>query len=158
MTSIFIQRGSSPATAASAKPLQVAVLQSVMRLVESIRTWRRINRDIDILMALDDRMLADIGLTRDDIDHLARHGTLPKRHCKVYLVERPRSGRADTAEEAIALSPSPPLLLEDRGRPGEEEYAWILGFFFLPIALWAVFSLAWGMNRREPPPHPRFWA
>ena len=80
MTSIFIQRGSSPATAASAKPLQVAVLQSVMRLVESIRTWRRINRDIDILMALDDRMLADIGLTRDDIDHLARHGTLPKRH------------------------------------------------------------------------------
>jgi uncharacterized protein YjiS (DUF1127 family) len=42
-------------------------------------TQRRIRRDIDALMALNDRMLADIGLSRGEILYAARHGSLPKR-------------------------------------------------------------------------------
>lgn len=35
---------------------------------------RRLQRDVSELMALDDRLLRDIGLNRLEIDHAARHG------------------------------------------------------------------------------------
>jgi uncharacterized protein YjiS (DUF1127 family) len=44
------------------------------RLIAWFRNERRIRRGIDELRALDDRMLADIGLTRATIEHAARHG------------------------------------------------------------------------------------
>jgi uncharacterized protein YjiS (DUF1127 family) len=45
------------------------------RLIAWFRNERRIRRGIDELMALDDRMLSDIGLTRGSFEHAARYGT-----------------------------------------------------------------------------------
>jgi uncharacterized protein YjiS (DUF1127 family) len=49
-------------------------LHQIKRLTAWIRYERRIRRDINELMALDDRMLADIGLSREQVPHAARHG------------------------------------------------------------------------------------
>ncbi len=51
--------------------------KSIKRRTEWMRVERRSRRGIDDLMALDDRMLADIGLTRGDVAHVARYGQLP---------------------------------------------------------------------------------
>lgn|SRR5262245_4917906 len=45
------------------------------RLIAWFRNERRIRRGVDELMALDDRMLSDIGLTRGSVEHAARYGT-----------------------------------------------------------------------------------
>jgi uncharacterized protein YjiS (DUF1127 family) len=58
-----------------AKPLQVARL--ARRLIAWIRTERRIGAGIDQLNALDDHLLADIGLSRDTIAYASRYGRLP---------------------------------------------------------------------------------
>lgn len=54
------------------------------RLAMAVRRWlaatgrrRLIRRDIARLMALDDRMLADIGLSRAAIEHAVGNGRLP---------------------------------------------------------------------------------
>ena len=49
-------------------------LHPIKRLAAWIRNKRRIRRAMTELMALDDRMLADIGLTRGQVGHAARHG------------------------------------------------------------------------------------
>jgi uncharacterized protein YjiS (DUF1127 family) len=49
------------------------------RWVEWIRSERRIRRATHELMAMDDRMLADIGLSRADLAYGARYGRLPGR-------------------------------------------------------------------------------
>ena len=40
---------------------------------------RQLRRDVGILSALDDKVLADIGFSRDQIEHAVSHGRLPKR-------------------------------------------------------------------------------
>jgi uncharacterized protein YjiS (DUF1127 family) len=54
---------------------QTTRLPVLRRLIAWFRNERRIRRGIDELMALDDRMLSDIGLTRGSIEHAARYGT-----------------------------------------------------------------------------------
>ena len=46
----------------------------IKRLAGWIRNEREIGRAINTLMALDDHMLADIGLKRTQVKHAARHG------------------------------------------------------------------------------------
>jgi uncharacterized protein YjiS (DUF1127 family) len=46
----------------------------VNRLIAWFEARRRIRRAVDELMALDDRTLADIGLTRGEILYAVRHG------------------------------------------------------------------------------------
>lgn len=41
------------------------------------RHWRQVQRTTELLTELDDKMLADIGLMRDQVWHAARHGRLP---------------------------------------------------------------------------------
>lgn len=77
MTSTFIQSQTASAASSGARSWPAALMQSVMRQLETIRLKRQIYRDLDDLFALNDRMLADIGLTRDDVEHAARHGRLP---------------------------------------------------------------------------------
>jgi uncharacterized protein YjiS (DUF1127 family) len=60
----------------STAPWQAAPVKAVNRLFAWIRNKRRIRRAIDELMALDDRMLSDIGLARGNIEHAARYGRL----------------------------------------------------------------------------------
>jgi uncharacterized protein YjiS (DUF1127 family) len=57
-----------------AAPRLAAPVKAIKRLIVWTRNERRLRRGVNELMALDDRMLADIGLTRGDIGHAARHG------------------------------------------------------------------------------------
>jgi uncharacterized protein YjiS (DUF1127 family) len=40
----------------------------------AVARWRRLRRDARRLMALDDRMLRDVGLSRGKIEHAVWHG------------------------------------------------------------------------------------
>jgi len=61
------------------RPWRTALAEWIGRCVASIGAERRIRRGIHELMSHDDRMLADIGLSRADIEHVARYGRLPRR-------------------------------------------------------------------------------
>jgi uncharacterized protein YjiS (DUF1127 family) len=54
---------------------QIARAQALRRLIAWFRKERRVRHGIDEMMALDDRLLDDIGLTRGSIEHAARYGT-----------------------------------------------------------------------------------
>jgi uncharacterized protein YjiS (DUF1127 family) len=60
-------------------PWHAAPVQAIKRLIARIRNERRIRRAVDELKALDDRTLADIGVTRGDVEHAVRYGTFPVR-------------------------------------------------------------------------------
>jgi uncharacterized protein YjiS (DUF1127 family) len=49
------------------------------RSIARARRRRQLRRDIEILSALDDKVLVDIGFSRDQIDHAISHGRLPER-------------------------------------------------------------------------------
>jgi uncharacterized protein YjiS (DUF1127 family) len=49
-------------------------LHPIKQLALWIRNKRRIRRAVNELMALDDRMLTDIGLTRGQVEQAARRG------------------------------------------------------------------------------------
>jgi uncharacterized protein YjiS (DUF1127 family) len=68
-------RLSAPGSRGSAGHRQVTRVPVLRRLIAWFSNERRIRRGIDELMALDDRMLSDIGLTRGSIEHAARYGT-----------------------------------------------------------------------------------
>ena len=61
---------SKPGTA----PSWNAIVRSLKRRIARIREAYRLQRDVRSLSALDDHMLADIGLARSDLVHVARHG------------------------------------------------------------------------------------
>jgi len=44
------------------------------RLTRDFARWRRVQRDLHEVRSLDDRMLADIGITRCEAEHVVRHG------------------------------------------------------------------------------------
>jgi uncharacterized protein YjiS (DUF1127 family) len=46
----------------------------LIRSIAWLEARRRMRRAVDELMAMDDRMLADIGVSRGEILHAARHG------------------------------------------------------------------------------------
>lgn len=49
------------------------------RCIAGFKCRRQLRRDIEILSALDDKVLADIGFSRDQIEHAVSHGRLPER-------------------------------------------------------------------------------
>ena len=51
---------------------------AVERLFEEIERRRVIRRDLDRLMAFDERELADIGLSRGELMHAVHYGRFPK--------------------------------------------------------------------------------
>jgi uncharacterized protein YjiS (DUF1127 family) len=72
-----VLRGATAPPALSARTTWTAALRW---LFDRIRTELRIRRGIKELQALDDRMLADIGLRRGQIDAAARHGACAVFH------------------------------------------------------------------------------
>lgn len=64
-------------TAPHSDSWRAALGNAIGRRFDSIRAAYRVRRDIDALLALDDRMLADIGLTRWDVEYAVRHGRPP---------------------------------------------------------------------------------
>lgn len=77
MSSSSAESGTLPNAWSQAESWRAVLGKSVQRRIRWIRGARRIRRDIDELRALDDRLFADIGLTREDFEHAARHGRLP---------------------------------------------------------------------------------
>ena len=51
--------------------------EALRRSIAGIRNTVRIRRDTSVLLRLDDRMLADIGLSRGEIEYAVRHGRRP---------------------------------------------------------------------------------
>ena len=70
--------GSRTDAGLGAAPWGVALLRPLARALARLRHEWRMRRDIDHLLALDDRMLADIGLSRSMIEYAARHGRFPR--------------------------------------------------------------------------------
>lgn len=56
---------------------QTLLVSSIKRLIAWVSSAYRVHCGIHELMALDDRMLADIGLNRGAIMYTAQHGRLP---------------------------------------------------------------------------------
>jgi uncharacterized protein YjiS (DUF1127 family) len=50
------------------------LVNSIRRRFGRLESELRLRRDLDDLMSLDDRILADIGLSRGEIDYVVRHG------------------------------------------------------------------------------------
>jgi uncharacterized protein YjiS (DUF1127 family) len=69
----------SRAAGLAAASLRTVLIESIWRRIDWIRSEYRFRRDINALMALDDRMLADIGLRRGEIEHAVRFSALPRR-------------------------------------------------------------------------------
>jgi uncharacterized protein YjiS (DUF1127 family) len=55
------------------------LVSSVGRYIAWLNAKRKIRRGIEELTTHDDRMLADIGLSRGDVEYAARFGRLPRR-------------------------------------------------------------------------------
>jgi uncharacterized protein YjiS (DUF1127 family) len=53
------------------------VEHAARRALASIRHWRQVRRNIAILSTLDDKMLADLGIRRDQVECVARLGYVP---------------------------------------------------------------------------------
>jgi uncharacterized protein YjiS (DUF1127 family) len=53
--------------------------RAVRRRIAQLAERRRLRRDTHALLALDDRMLADVGLGRSDVEFAVRYGRLPPR-------------------------------------------------------------------------------
>ena len=75
MSSTIIDPPAPSASKAGAVQSWPAVLLNpIKRGIARIMERHRRRQDIDILLALDDRMLADIGLDRSEIEYVVRHG------------------------------------------------------------------------------------
>ena len=76
-SSLFVARSvvSAYRHTASIKALLVDPIRWLASLVSSERALRRGTAE---LRAMDDRLLADSGLTRELVEYLARYGTLPR--------------------------------------------------------------------------------
>ena len=66
-------------------PSRSAVLNLILRgVLAKVKTWRRTRQAERELLALDDRLLQDIGIDRADITHAVR-GYQPKPKCGPVL-------------------------------------------------------------------------
>ena len=86
---VFVEAVALPA----AKAAQWLGRQLVMRLVRALLRGHRQRRTRQILAALDDRMLKDIGISRSEIARIAAH------MCQDQDVERARNNREREAPE-----------------------------------------------------------
>src|SRR5260370_41484788 len=73
---------------------RAVLAKSIKRRIAQVRENRRLRRDLDILLALDDRQLADIGLGRSELEYAPRHG-------------RPLSDTPANADRHASFAPRP---------------------------------------------------
>ncbi|WP_210240672.1 DUF1127 domain-containing protein [Mesorhizobium sp. B3-1-7] len=78
--SVQPKAGHTGSTAADFPSRGTGLVKSAKNLMAWLRHRRRVRRDIIKLMQLDDRLLADIGLSRGEVLYAAvQHGRLPER-------------------------------------------------------------------------------
>lgn len=71
MTAIPFAAAGKAAAAVRRRPRRRATKGMVARMLAWLRAWRRRAKDRSALAALDDRMLADIGISRAEAEFLA---------------------------------------------------------------------------------------
>lgn len=74
MSSSAIESSMSRAAAPNAEPWPTALARPIRQGIGRIAARRRLHRAVKEMMALDDRILRDIGLRRCDIELAARFG------------------------------------------------------------------------------------
>ena len=77
MSDTIIESPARAASDAGAASSGRTLLTWIRRRIAEIRKNRQIRRDLEELLALDDRLLADIGLHRCDVEYAARYGRRP---------------------------------------------------------------------------------
>lgn len=94
-----------------------AVRGAVARVKALVRAWQN-RRDVHALLEFDDRMLADIGLTRTDVTSaLASPPDVdPSRRLRVMAVERRAAQRAQARERMTEIADSIGDPVADRSR------------------------------------------
>jgi len=75
MSNSFVETH-APHTGSYAGSLWALLVKAIGRQVEHIRHRRQVRRDINGLMELDDRALADIGLSRCEVMYAVANGGL----------------------------------------------------------------------------------
>jgi uncharacterized protein YjiS (DUF1127 family) len=74
MNSSTIETPVAPGADVSPGSWQAALVWPIRQGIAWIDARRQLQRDVKELVALDDRILRDIGLSRSDIDNAARYG------------------------------------------------------------------------------------
>jgi len=69
---------SNSRAATAHEPWGAPLMRAMRRHLASAKLRQRIRRDIHRLRSLDDRMLADVGLHRAEIEPAVRHGRRPR--------------------------------------------------------------------------------
>ena len=79
MSVSIIGKHATPATGTpiASDSLLTVVCRMAKRQMNQIAARRRMRRDVELLLAMDDRMLADIGLRRWEVEYAARYGRRP---------------------------------------------------------------------------------
>ncbi len=80
-------------------PLVHYGVSAVKMLADTLRAWRQRRRAWHELMALDDRMLADIGLRRDGIEAALRG--YPVREVRIVVEDRPSTATDEGFRHAV---------------------------------------------------------
>ena len=55
------------------------MIDTVSRFLTRIRHWRQVRHNIVLLSSLDDKVLADVGIMRDQVEYVARLGYVPEQ-------------------------------------------------------------------------------
>jgi uncharacterized protein YjiS (DUF1127 family) len=78
MSSSTIEAPLARSSGLNSKSWLAALVRPIKRGIAWIEFRRQLRCDMKELMALDDRLLADIGLRRGQIEYVAQYGHLPK--------------------------------------------------------------------------------
>jgi uncharacterized protein YjiS (DUF1127 family) len=91
--------------------------RSCVKLVEWLAAWWRLQNDIRSLQIFSDRMLADIGVSRHDVDRLVRNGR-PSPAWRTPVTYSRRASRAVAVRKVDAKIDSPKIIRSKSNKPG----------------------------------------
>jgi len=78
MSGSTVEAQAMPATDLGTDAWHTAPMRAIRLWIGRITSAQRLRHDVRALRGLDDRMLTDIGLTRDSLEYAARYGHLPE--------------------------------------------------------------------------------
>ena len=74
----IVEARAAQAAGPTTQTWRAALTRSAGQWMSRITSAWRLRRDLQAMRALDDRLLADIGLSRGSLEYAARYGHLPK--------------------------------------------------------------------------------